>query len=208
MVITILAGGRPKLLEQTLRSTFKQMPELKKEKIIALVNNGCEDSVGLLKGYGINKIVGSKRLLPIGDSISILAELAYQTKEKYWLHLEDDWQAMRGGVEKAVEILDKYEEITQVRLRLDSEKVLDKHMITGKPIKWLQQKGFKYAKAHYTFNPSVIRTQDILKPYPCTGERDAQKKWLDNGSIAQLQPGIYKHIGGGQSLREVTKCQV
>lgn len=208
MVITILGGGRPKLLEQTIRSLFKKMPYLKKENIIALINNSDEESVGLLKGYGITKIVGSHKQLPIGEAISILAELAYQTKEEYWLHIEDDWQAMDKGIHQAIKILDKNKNISQIRLRLDSEKVLDKHMITGVPIKWNNKGSYKIGKAHLTFNPNIIRVKDIPKAYPCTGERNAQKNWLKNDYVAQLIPGIFKHIGEGKSLREVTKCQV
>jgi len=206
MVITILCGQRPKLLRRTLFSLFKQMPQLKNEKIIVLINGKDDESLSLIKRYGIKKYLTTESIQPIGVNLSILAELAYETKERLWFHLEDDWQALNSDIDRAVDILDKHEEISQVRMRLDKEPVLNYHMITGEPIIWQYKNGYKVAKAHYTMNPSLIRTTDIHKAYPCTGERDAQKNWLDNQYVAQLVPGIFKHIGV-KSLRKITKCE-
>lgn len=209
MVITFLTGSRPELLETTLKSVFEMMPLLKDETLMALCNGGDKPTQEVLEKYGI-PFMKTKELLPIGPAISLLAEYAEKTKERYWLHIEDDWKAVNGmsGINKAIFILETFVSITQVRLRHISEKVMDHHMITGVPIKWLRGKDFNYGKAHMTFNPNIMRTSDISKAYPCSGERDAQKKWLSNNYVAQLDPGIFKHIGGDNSLRLKTKAEV
>lgn len=209
VIITILTGSRPELLKRTLQSLFEVMPELRSQHILALANGNDQPTIDVLEKFDVSYKTTAK-LLPIGEAISLLADWVLKSGMKYWLSLEDDWQAVSSGVSKAVWILDRFPDISQVRLRHTSEWVMPKHMITGVPINWHRRNGFLYATAHRTLNPNLARVEDIPKCFPCTGERHMQKRALKNGltTIAQLEPGIFKHIGAENSLREVTKCEL
>lgn len=212
MIITILTGQRPKLLQDTIESVLQHVPELFEHRVVVFNNAGDKPTTELLNTYNfIDDIITNQGTLPIGAAISLLASKAYESGERFWCLLEDDWAAQSGGwVEQAIDLL-KNPEVSQVRLRLESEPVLKNHMITGEPIVWVEEKGYKITeKAHMTFNPSIIKTVDIPLIFPCTGERDAQKNWLyrNMGEVVQLVPGVFKHIGDDNSLRLKTNCEV
>ena len=213
MVVTILTGRRPKLLKRTLDSLKLQCPEVLINTIIVMNNAYDQGTNELLKTYDfIDEIIVRKQTISIGDAMTVLAQAALKSGERLWLHIEDDWQCMNGGWFKQATILACRDDVSQVRLRLDSEKVLGKHMITGETINWrLSESGsFKIAdNAHLTFNPSIIKTSAIPYIFPCTGERRAQKNYLKHmKKSVQLIPGVFKHIGDDQSLREITRCEV
>jgi hypothetical protein len=92
-----------------------------------------------------------------------------------------------------------------VRLRHAEERVLPYYEITRKEIAWKPGQGFRQAPAaHFTFNPSLIRRTDIPKIYPCSSEHHAQIRFLEAGlGTAQLEPGIFRHIGGGKSRKRL-----
>lgn len=188
-------------------------PELFEDNKVIVLNNAYDKGTNdVLKQYDfIDEIIIRKKTVSIGRAFTILSEAAKKSGEEIWLLLEDDWQCMSSGwTEQAVRLV-KNNSVSQVRLRLESEKVMTTHMITGQPIVWRIKSGFNIANnAHLTFNPSLIKTADIDKIFPCTGERHAQKTWLENdmNKVIQLTPGVFKHIGEGQSLREVTLCEV
>lgn len=209
VITTILTGKRPELLRETLESTLHYVPEIRDGMIVALVNGGDKPSCDVLKEFEV-AYFKTKELLPIGEAVSLLAEKALKSKATKWLHLEDDWKATKSGLLKALWILDTYPNIAQVKMRSITDPVLKKHMITGEPLLWQRKAGFLYGVSHITFNPSVIRTKDIPKIFPCTGERDAQKNAMKNGLniTAQLDPGIWTHVGDENSLRLQTGCEV
>lgn len=211
MVITFLTGSRPVLLRQTLKSFFEHYKDYSNDKIYILINGNDQPTHNLLFKEFLNyplEVITTPKLLPIGRAISMLAKVAEHSGEKYWCHIEDDWRCVDNNMQTAIDILEKNKDISQVRLRHIDERVLHKHMITGMPIVWQRNNGWFKAKAHMTFNPNIIRTADISKPFPCSGERNAQKNWLDNDYIAQIDGGMFKHIGDNDSLRLKTKCEV
>jgi hypothetical protein len=50
----------------------------------------------------------------------------------------------------------------------------------------------------------LIQLADVKYGWPADGERDAQRKFWEAGKrqIAQLIPGVWRHIGGGHSLHK------
>lgn len=213
IVVTILTGRRPKLLKQTLESILDKCPELLEDNTVIVLNNAYDRGTNeVLKEYDfIDEVIVRKKTVSIGRAMTILAEAAKKSGKQLWLMLEDDWQCMSSDWVKEATKLASNNGISQVRLRLDSEKVLTRHMITGEPINWKVRSGFKISNnAHLTFNPSIIKARDIDNIFPCTGERHAQKNWLENGmgKVVQLTPGVFQHIGEGQSLRELTRCEL
>lgn len=209
MVITFLTGQRPELLKRTLQSIADNAPELFTHRVIAFNNSGDKPTTDVLKQFQIDEIIINHGTLPIGAAISLLASKAYDSGQKYWLSCEDDWLCVNSNwLETAIEFI-KEKDVSQVRLRLESEPVLKKHMITGEEIIWNEFETYKITdKAHLTFNPSLIKTADIPQIFPCTGERNAQKNWLDKmQKVVQLKPAAFKHIGDENSLRLKTKCE-
>lgn len=213
MVITILTGRRPKLLNKTIGSLQEKVPGLLDSNYVIMFNNACDKkTVDLIEKFDfVDKLIERKRTVSIGRAMSMLAKEVKKTDEYIWFHLEDDWECMNGGwLDKATELI-LNPEISQVRLRLDNEPALRTHMITGEPIRWQYKLGHKIAnKAHFTQNPNLIRVEDVDNIFPATGERVAQKNWMNNGmkKVAQMIPGSFKHIGDKDSLRAKTLCEV
>lgn len=209
MVITLLTGRRPELLERTLAAIADNKPSLFNQTFIVFNNAGDKETSDVLDRYELSNVIVNNETYPIGVAASLLAHKAYQSGEDIWLHLEDDWELQDVDWTKALSLIEN-KQVSQVRLRCDNETVLKKHMITGQPIEWEERDGYRVTdKAHYTMNPSLIRVEDIPKIFPCTGERDAQRNWLPTmKNVVQITPGMFKHIGDDNSLRLVTKCEV
>jgi hypothetical protein len=209
MIVTFLTGKRPELLSETIKSIKDNCPELLDNDVLVFNNSGDKETQKIIQTYGFDSMV-NHGTLPIGSAISALAYKALEYNQTYWIHVEDDWYCHSSGWYKEAIKHIQNPDVSQVRLRLDSEPVLKKHMITGEEIVWQESETYKYAeKAHMTFNPSIIRCEDIPKIFPCTGERDAQKNWLQNGmqGVVQLIPGVFEHIGEDNSLRAITRCE-
>jgi hypothetical protein len=208
LIVTVLTGRRPHLLERTLKAAETHIGDvLAESRKYLLINGGDEATRAVVRQ---DRIWGGlwaveDQWRSIGAAISGLAWVAGAIDADYWLHLEDDWECLsspEGWLEESIALLDSGK-VDQIRLRDASEKVLTKHMVTGKPIRWTQEGHFDIGEAHLTFNPFLMRTTDIKDAFPCTGERDAQRKWLAAGHkiVAQHHPGLFRHIGGGESLR-------
>lgn len=205
LVVTILTGRRPHLLERTLKSAEVAIGDvLEDARVIAFVNGADDESRAVCRSFPwVDGALLALSWLPIGEATSWCAGFAEPSR--YWLHLEDDWECLsapESWLTESIALLDSGK-VDQVRLRDASEKVLKKHMVTGAPINWTQEGHFDIGEAHLTFNPFLMRVSDISDAFPCTGERNAQKKWLAAGHkmVAQHHPGLFRHIGGGESLR-------
>lgn len=209
MVITFLTGKRSALLLRTLNSfTFYNQELLSKSRVIILNNGGDEVTRDVIKYFPfVNEIIATPKMLGIGEALSTIA--SHIIDGDYWLSCEDDFVCTGSGLEKETEILRDNPQISQVRLRREDDGGLSYHMVTGKPLIWIEKDGYKYAEAHRTFNNNLTRVRDIPKCFPCSGERDAQRKWFDHGmkTAAQVIPGYFRHIGAGSSLRAETKCE-
>jgi hypothetical protein len=216
LVITILTGRRPTLLAKTLSTIECECRELlAKNRVIAMVNGGDEASVKIIEDatWIDERLVTQEPLLAIGPAVSRLWEAAELAKHQYLMHLEDDWGCSRSWYEEARGILDADKEIGQVRLRRHvpqsavGHAVMRYHMVTGRPLRWekLRLGGVRYlrCRAHFTFNPALIRASLAATLVPCDSELDAAKKFdAHRLKVAQTLPGAFRHLGGDQSLRE------
>jgi len=142
-------------------------------------------------------------LTPIGVGYSILADAA--SDARWWLHIEDDWQAFQvdttlACLREAANILEYHSDIVQVRLRYYKERVMQRHMVSGQPIRWQRRERFDVAAAHWTFNPAMQRGSVAAAfSVPLQGEDDAQRRV--DGLVAQVFPGAFIHLGNHDSLR-------
>jgi glycosyltransferase involved in cell wall biosynthesis len=207
--IGVLTGGRPDLLRRTLDSLAATAPRVLRDAYVRVHVNGHDpDSEAYVRGLDfVDHVTVSRRRLPVGPATSkLMSETAAAPGVRFVLHLEDDWSVctlasgwLRGGLD----VLRSEPDIGQVRLRHRSDRVLGRHMITQKPIAWKPDGAvLRSPSAHFTFNPSLIRAEDVARLFPCDSERAAQEAFVRAGlGSAQLSPGVFRHIGGGASLR-------
>lgn len=204
IVVTVLTGGRPHLLEDTLASFHKHVPEATSLMWLALVNGSDQPTFDVLKKYPHIAQTSTPRMLPIGEGLSMLMNSALCSRCTHVLHLEDDWRCIGPFFTEAKKMM-LAERPGQIRLRHHGERVLGQHMITKRPIKWEIARRHKLSpEAHFTFNPSLVEREVWERIVPCkstNSEDDAQRKFLMlKRSTVQLIPGAFVHTGGGNSL--------
>lgn len=206
VVLTILTGRRPELLRQTLNGLLvHSVGLLDTAYVVILHNGGDEDTDDVVVEYGDywDRVLGTPTLAPIAAAAEILADAAIDSGMEYWMHLEDDWLATgshKGWLDDARTILEDHHEVAQVRLRLASEPVLSKHMVTREPLVWDDLGRYSVSpSAHRTHNPSLQRTKHARFAYPAMDEKDMQRNWMAAGLLgsAQLTPGEFAHLGEG-----------
>jgi hypothetical protein len=207
--VSVLTGGRPDLLRTTVETLLAGAPRLLADSyVIALVNGRDPRTEAYVRTLSfIDRTVVLDRRVPVGPATSrLVGALASVPAVRTILHLEDDWAActLKGDwLESAVAVLGSQPRVGQVRLRHRSDSVLAPHMVTGRPIVWTAEAGYlRSPSAHFTFNPSLVRAADVPRVFPCSGEADAQRRFLRAGlATAQLTPGVFRHIGEGRGIR-------
>ncbi len=201
LVLTILTGKRPDYLRATVQSLLLHAAVAVRSAHVVLMVNGPDDRtlelVRSLPWVDDLVITGRQKVRPIGDATSELCARAQRSKRAYYLHLEDDWRcAGPGWLSKSMGILARHRDVGQVRIRHVGERVSRSNLVTHRLIKWKRCDGYRVGNAHYTFNPSLIRTKDAPKIFPCSHETHAMKKFQRAGfRAAQLVPGAFRHIG-------------
>jgi hypothetical protein len=211
VVVTILTGSRPELLNDTLVHLPWEVLETA-DRVIVLCNGGDDDTLNVISDHlrwrNDAEILTTDTLLPMGEAMGVLADAARGTA-RYVLHLEDDWRHITvddGWIDDAKAALT--DDVAQVRLRHHGEMVRARHMVTNHLIRWRRHPYGLIAPAHLTVNPSLMRTDDWAKHWPATGERHWQQRCVAAGltTVVQLHPGVFAHTGDGRSLREETGC--
>ncbi|MCA9173128.1 MAG: hypothetical protein KDB14_01375, partial [Planctomycetales bacterium] len=209
--VSLLTGGRPELLSRTIAALQARAPWLLAEHFVQVVINGADDPtcdyVSSLDFVDDCVVLEGARM-PIGPATSLaVLRLLKNVNVEYVLHLEDDWEASgadESWLARAGDILERSPMVGQVRLRDRHEPVATRHALSGSLMEWRLEPGYLLAEsAHFTFNPGLIRAADARRIFPCQDEREAQANFFALGlQTAQLTPGTFRHIGGGQSLRE------
>ena len=189
LVIAVLTGRRPQLLRRTLDSFATNHPNLWSSAVRTVLHNGGDlPTAAILDGHLWDDRHTTDRLLPIGEATTLLTERAARFGTDLMLRLEDDWKAKPGGWwQQALVALDGGAE--QVRLRRANEQVSPRCLVCRKP-----------GHLHFTFNPTLTPTKTWVGLLPIANERDAMRKFHGRHA-AQLEPGVFAHIGGGNSLR-------
>lgn len=209
--IGILTGRRLDLFRRTIAALQNCIPSLLQDAYVVVYLNGRDDpsdeyvrSLPFLDDYMYVPFAVPE---PIGDAVSRMARHLIG-KSEYHIHLEDDWLCTAANLsflERSKDILDRWLDVGQVRLRSRSEMVMSQHMVTHLPCKWKRQSdGTLLSGLHFTFNPSLMRTRDLEAIYPAGSEIEAAKNFARQFSkVAQHDPGVFFHIGEGDaSLRQ------
>jgi hypothetical protein len=220
LVVTILTGARPRLLDRMLGALTWRGDEVIRDAHVEILHNGGDaettrvidhymPALARLASVRVEMLTGP--LLSIGDATSRLAESATQSRRRYHLHLEDDWRLDApdtSWLALAVSILAVHPEVYEVRCREAARRAWATHAVTGAPIAWQDHEGWRSAEAHLSFAPTLRRTNTLAAIFPCEGEKDAMKRAHRAGLrvAAQLVPGVFEHIGDGESLRRRTGC--
>lgn len=208
VAVTVLTGGRPDLLLTTITSILEFAPGLLESAHVAVLHNGANDdpaTAALIRRWDwVDHVTTLEDRLPVADASAAL--LGFEAPRPFTLHLEDDWQVATvdtGWLDIARNALTSDPRIGQVRLRHRGEKVLSTHMVTRRPIWWTAgPDGTQVSTAHYTLNPSLMRSADTPALWPSPSERGAARQFYNQSWLtAQVTPGVFRHIGGGASLR-------
>lgn len=224
LVLTILTGNRPRLLQETLRALDDTAPGLLETAYIIVCHNGRDpetreiiDSIPAVVEY--KPVGGSATAYPggmvsLGEAMGVITHLVGHRfrdtgqDQCLWMHLEDDWRASTTTpagwwLREASRVLREHPAVGQVRLRHRSEATHNRNIRTGQPIRWdpVDDHVLVSETAHYTCNPGIMRIDDIGKVWPADGENGAIDRFAASGlRVAQLSPGVFHHIGGRHSL--------
>ncbi|WP_281288001.1 glycosyltransferase family 2 protein [Humibacillus xanthopallidus] len=206
--ISLLAGGRPRLLARTMASFAGRWPEqVKASYVCAFVNGHDDESVRLLEeaGWVDRLLTNTGSVLPVGAATSVVAAaVSARSEVGTVLHLEDDWEARTldtAALARSRALLED-PAIGQVRLRHRADRCLSRHMVTASHLDWTTQDGHLLAEAHFTFNPSLLSAELVDRVFPAASEADAQRRFHAMGlQVAQLSPGVFTHAGDHESRR-------
>lgn len=219
VALTILTARRPHLLGQQLDSLRAHAPGLLDTAQVFVMHNSArvDDPItaSMIDVLRCAKLE-STTMRPIGPALTSLELMTRRSGAKYWLHLEDDWAVATvaaGWLNHAQQLLDgpiRSLDFAQVRLRHYSEPVLGRHMVTRRPLTLRPVTQYAvpylvYDDSHLTFNPFLARVGALTGLFPTSGEHEFQGNAhaLGYRRVAQLYPGVFRHIGGGaESLRE------
>lgn len=215
MVVTILTGMRPRLLETMLDSVIENAPGLLEEAFVSVHHNtGDRGTRDVLSRIRVDERNETDELLSIGKSTSHLALRAWRVREKrpWWLHIEDDWRMIPSTerwLEDAKAILLWGGDVAEVRLRHVSEPVTGTHRVTHERLSQEDFGWWRLMRWHPTFTPALRRSEVARKMFPCQTELDMQHRAFENGltRVAQLVPGNFVHTGQAHSLRETVGRQ-
>lgn len=218
VVLTLLTARRPELLLRTLDSIRENAPGLlDTAHVIALHNHRGETDAQTRQILELLRctLITVPSMHPIGRAVGLLEAATRQSAADFWLHLEDDWEMCSAAPEwldqaRALLPVKSPNPLAQVRLRHFSEPVLGKHMVTSRTLSLHDATANSpiphavYPEAHLTFNPFLARVGALTKLFPTSGENEFQSSAhaLGMRRVAQLYPGVFRHIGDGPlSLR-------
>lgn len=207
VTVTLLTGSRPDLLAATIQSVLTHAPGLLESAHVAVLHNGADTpTADVLDQWSfIDTRVPVEPRLDIGAAASAL--LGNTAGRPYSLHLEDDWGLSTlapGWLDRARTVLSTDAQVGQVRLRHRGDPVLATHMVTHRSIRWREHHvpGHLVGLAHYTLNPSLMRSGDTPKVWPADDEQGAARRFLATRLLtAQAVPGVFRHLGDRASLR-------
>ena len=202
--VTILTYKRPMYFKKTLESFIeKNKAYLEKFLLIILVQGKTEkDTLDVIEMYKnkIYKIIFLKKNLGCAAGYNLLMNEALKLNSKFVINLQDDFVSNEPVVKYLSELttcLAKNKTVGYIRLRSIYDKVNNYNIISKRKIKYKANSNhIGIGNGHFTFNPTITKSQIIKAIIPTISEKDAQKKYqklgLKNG---QLFANCFSHIG-------------
>jgi hypothetical protein len=217
ILVTVLTGGRPKLLHRTLKSLAKHDPRLVEEAMVMVMINGNDAaSRKVAESFDwVDATTSTDEVLPVAEAVSELfgaADSAARCGDyscEFVLHLEDDWECRGlGWRARAVSLLRSHPELGQVLVCAPGiHGAAAVNPVTGRRFSWesaTSRAGVRYkvAPAAYSLRPSLIRGDLARLLWPSASEAEAMEQFQEEGGqVARLQESPFHHIGEGESLR-------
>lgn|GEM_PF-5213600 len=212
VVVSVLTGGRPELLAETLASTRRHHPGLLESAIVHVHwNMGDAETGAVLAAHWdvLDSVEVTDELWGIAASTNRLVERALATDAAYRINLQDDLFAHPDPgpwLDEARTLLD--EGVAQVRLERHDAPHAGKHTLTGERFAWRPLGPHRIVEDFpFTFRPTLLRLADHRYAFPSTGEAGSIRRWHGEKfprDTVQLVPGIWLHVGNhrdGMSLK-------
>lgn len=209
--IGILTYKRSEYLKRTVESFLElNSDRLEMFPLILLVQGGYDKETDLVidRYYRFfNRILISKDNLGCAEGYNEVMGYALLRKTELVMHLQDDWESRESLSEHIDEIMDlfkQHEDIGYIRLRAWwlGTRVCGKNRISREGISYDKvSDNIAKTTAHYTFNPTIIRSSVLKQILPFNKELDAMSKFHSlNMKAAQLYANCFRHIGAARAL--------
>lgn len=199
MLSLLTSCGRFDLLQHTVDSLLKNQ---QKNLFIDIHEDSRAIDLKNTERANINVIFTGG----VGQHASIERFLTFYTDQKYYLHLEDDWEFNNeyDWIEKSLEIMRNDESVIKVLCRENSPHpcVHDPELGYGYIQPWNAPDGTLWSG--FSWNPGVTRL-DLLNqfaPFPKWEQELAQNIFKAGYKVVELIKPVYKHIGDGRSTHE------
>lgn len=209
VVLTITSCKRLDLFSKTINSLLTTWLDIDKIDYFICIddNSSNEDRKNMLKNYPFFKFIFKKENEKGHlTSMNMIWDKLNELKPKYWIHLEDDWLFFKPDnyVQKSISFLEKYREqnIHQILFNKGYGEIIDDFNLVGGQILDTEKSFYLHIKdepnlagrnsaywPHYSFRPSMIRTDKILKLGNFTSpntffERDYADKYFSKGYLS------------------------
>jgi len=211
--LTILTYNRPFYLDKTLDSFIRMNYDCLDSFYPIILNQGTDEDTELvvqdysdfIKEYHKKENKGCAA----GYSFINSKYLSFP----YLMHLQDDWystEPLSQYLDEIFRLFENNRNVGYIRLRSIHSRVCKRNRISTLPIeykKWPKEDIFSnilVGNAHWTFNPTIIRTEVLRKMLPVSKELDSMKKFHQLGmQSAQLDANCFSHIGIDRALTNV-----
>jgi len=226
----IITYQRPDYLGRTLTSFFNVNYDCLEEfrPVVVLVQGMDDATMRVLDRFKerIDRIISLKSNHGCAWGYSLLNQELLEEGTDLVMHLQDDWLSTEPITHYLYEddfsgyknnkgifqLFEEREDVGYARLRSATwSKVSIVNRISKKTIKWKKwdTKFNKYCRivignAHFTFNPTIIRTSVLKRMLPVTEEHDAMEKYHKLGLLAgQVRGNCFMHIGEERATTEI-----
>lgn len=211
--VGILTYKRAEYLKRTVESFLDLNSErLKMFPLILLVQGGYDKETDLVidRYYRFfNRILISKENLGCAEGYNEVMGYALLRKTELVMHLQDDWESrdsLATYIDEIMDLFEQHEDVGYIRLRAWrlGTRVCGKNRISRKGISYDKvSENIAKTDAHFTLNPTIIRSSVLKQMLPITKELDAMGKFHDlNMKAAQLYANCFRHIGAARALSE------
>lgn len=210
IAITIVTYKRPNYLFRTLESFCEKNPVLRAVAPIYVLVQGTRpadtaeteivlDEISSRWEVTIHRVFPDKNV-GCGMGFTWINNIALASQPGYVIHLQDDWQSVDPVEIFLPECLDAFTKVPDlgaIRLRSFEENVLSYNVVTRRKIIYYPATAnVVVGNAHFTFNPTIIRADVLLRLLPVKFEFHAVKRYHRLGyRVGQLRRRCFVHIG-------------
>lgn len=211
--VGILTYKRSEYLKRTIESFLDlNVDRLEMFPLILLVQGGYDKETDLVidRYYRFfNRILISKENLGCAEGYNEVMGYTLLRRTELVMHLQDDWESrdsLSAHIDEIIDLFKHHKDVGYIRLRAWrlGTRVCGKNRITREGISYDKvSESIAKTTAHFTLNPTIIRSSVLKQMLPIKKELDAMSKYhaLDM-KAAQLFANCFRHIGAARALSE------